>query len=215
MFIIASNSKLKRMQDKSDKKEFIIKKAFEVFLSKGYESASMTILHRELNISRGAMYRYFPSKDDLFIAVVDKYIFEMLDKFQPNEETEQLTVAKRIELSYSQIQKTAKLFNGIEDIEDRFLNYTALTIQAAKIYPDFIEKWRTYRGKSCESWGKTLLKAVNAGEIKPDVDIELLAKFFSKGNNFFEDSEDGSQFFIKGIKSGKKMINYIYSLIKV
>ncbi|MDL2224512.1 TetR/AcrR family transcriptional regulator [Bacteroidales bacterium OttesenSCG-928-M06] len=200
-----------------DKKAYIIEKAFEVFVAKGYDSTSMTVLHQELNISRGAMYLYFPSKDDLFIAVIDKYIFGLLEKLQFDTKVniEELSLTDRIDLSYKQMQKIGKFLDSIENMEVKFLNYTALTIQAAKKYPDFIEKMKTYRDNSRKSWRKTLRKAVETGEIKEDADIDVLAKFFSKRTNFLvEESDEGSGFFIKGIKSGKKIVNYIYSLIK-
>ena len=200
-----------------EKKDYIIERAFEVFMVKGYDSASMTILHKELHISRGAMYRYFPSKDDLFIAVIDKYVFGVLEKAcedQSTDEVEELTLAERIDFSYKQIQKMGKFLDSIENMEVKFLNYTALTVQAAKKYPGFIEKIKVYRDKSRKSWKRTLQKAVERGEIKESVDIDILSKFFSKRNNFIEEMEDGFKFFTKGVQSGKKLVNYIYTLIK-
>lgn len=200
-----------------DKKDYIIEKAFEVFVAKGYDSTSMTILHKELNISRGAMYQYFSSKDDLFIAVIDKYIFGLVEKIESETDIniEELSLLERIDLSYKHLQKVGKFLDSIENMEVKFFNYTALAIQAAKKYPQFIEKMKTYREHSRKSWRKTLLRARETGEIRTDADIDVLAKFFSKRTNFLvEDSDEGSQFFIKGIKSGKKIVNYIYTLIK-
>ena len=39
-----------------NRKEYILEKAFDVFMSKGYDSVSITVLQKELGMSRGAMY---------------------------------------------------------------------------------------------------------------------------------------------------------------
>ena len=197
-----------------DKKEYIIDKAFEVFMSKGYDSSSMTVLHKELGISRGAMYRYFPSKDDLFISVVDKYIFEVFEKLKSNANTEKLTLIERIDSSYKFLQKLGRFLDRIENMDVKFSNYTALLIQAAKIYPNFIGRIKVYRDSSRKSWKKTLIQAVESGEIRKEANVEILAKFFSKTNNFIEDIDENIHFFVKGVKSGKQIVEYVYSLIK-
>ena len=181
---------------------------------KGYDSASMTVLHKELNISRGAMYRYFPSKDDLFIAVIDKYLFGVIDRLHPNFGQEDVTVADRIDLSYKHLLKVAKFFDGIDNMDIKFFNFTALMIQAAKRYPGFIEKLRSYKQDTIREWEKAILKSIEKKEIKEDVDVKLLALFFSKSITYLDNWDEGGKCFVKGVKKSKKMVNYIYSLIE-
>ena len=49
-----------------DKKEYIQKKAFDVFMNKGYDSVSIIVLQKELGMLRGAICQYFKWKDELF-----------------------------------------------------------------------------------------------------------------------------------------------------
>ena len=48
----------------------IVQAAVELFKEKGYERASMNELARRLGGSKATLYGYFPSKEELFVAVV-------------------------------------------------------------------------------------------------------------------------------------------------
>ncbi len=196
-----------------DRKSYIIEKAFEVFMAKGYDSASMTVLQQELKMSRGAMYRYFESKDDLFIAVINKYVFGLLEMIKPKFD-DNITVIERIELTYQHMQSIGKFLDSLENIEVKFLNYTALTIQAAKIYPNFLEKLKKHKDYNLHVWKKALKNSVEKGEVRSDINIEIMAKIFAKSFDL-ADNSDAENCFMKSMKSGKKMMEYIYSLIKV
>ena len=60
------------MRDKkSDKKrELILKKAQQVFIRKGFVSTTMKDIVEECSISRGGVYLYFKSVDEIFMQVI-------------------------------------------------------------------------------------------------------------------------------------------------
>jgi AcrR family transcriptional regulator len=51
-------------------KKRIIESAITVFAKKGYHQAKMTDIAKEVGVSKGTLYQYFKSKQDLFEAVV-------------------------------------------------------------------------------------------------------------------------------------------------
>ncbi len=51
-------------------KKRIIEAAITVFAKKGYHRAKMTDIAKEVGVSKGTLYQYFKSKEDLFEAVV-------------------------------------------------------------------------------------------------------------------------------------------------
>ncbi|TYR81615.1 TetR/AcrR family transcriptional regulator [Priestia megaterium] len=59
------------LKDK-DQREKILDAAFEVFGSKGYHDAKMIEIAKKAGISKGTIYLYFPSKEDLYIAMNDR-----------------------------------------------------------------------------------------------------------------------------------------------
>ena len=198
-----------------DKKNYILSKSFEVFLAKGYDSASMTVLQKELNISRGAMYRYFESKDDLLKAVVDKYFFSILDELNPNQEDSDITLIEKIDHTYLRLKKIGQSLDNMENLEIKFLNFTALMIQAAKRYPGFLNKLKIRKAHALRFWEKAIRNSITKGEVRSDVEVEIMAKLFAKAINFSDDSEELSKSFLRKIKNSQKIMMYIYSLVKV
>ena len=52
---------------KTERREQILEGARRCFAEHGYEGATVAKLEREIGLSRGAIFNYFPSKEDLFI----------------------------------------------------------------------------------------------------------------------------------------------------
>jgi TetR/AcrR family transcriptional regulator, transcriptional repressor of aconitase len=52
---------------KSERREQILVGARRCFADNGYEGATVTKLEQEIGLSRGAIFNYFPSKEDLFV----------------------------------------------------------------------------------------------------------------------------------------------------
>jgi AcrR family transcriptional regulator len=58
-----------------ERREQILKAAGEVFTQKGYEAATMPEIAQAAGVAAGTIYLYFPSKRELFIAVIKNTIF--------------------------------------------------------------------------------------------------------------------------------------------
>ena len=70
----------------------ILDAAYKVFADKGYHSASMADIAREMGVGHGTLYRYFDSKLDLVTAVVDELIAKIAEVVaaEPPESIESL-----------------------------------------------------------------------------------------------------------------------------
>jgi len=64
--------------DREDKIEEILQAAERTLRRVGYDGLSFGALASELNLARGALYWYFPTKDDLFVAAVARVFAEAL-----------------------------------------------------------------------------------------------------------------------------------------
>src|SRR4051812_22630064 len=58
--------------DRDARREAILDVAQEVFLEEGFAAASMSTIAARLGGSKGTLYNYFKSKDDLFNAYVER-----------------------------------------------------------------------------------------------------------------------------------------------
>lgn len=204
-------------------KEDILKRSFEVFMNEGYDSASISVLQSELGMSRGAMYRYFKNKEELFISVVDRYIFDALNRLL-FKNLEILTVPILIDNLFRRQSVYLRLFSRLGVTHDIFLNYTALIIQAAKYYPGFVGLFNNIHRRFYIIWKLAIRKSILLREVKPDTDIEITGRLFA--NMFFQ--EEGGQYpvnkyddlkFNQKLKDDlimrKQTLDYLYHLIKV
>lgn len=62
----------RREARKQDRREAILAVAKRTFLENGYSGASMSAISAELGGSKGTLWSYFPSKEELFAAVLDE-----------------------------------------------------------------------------------------------------------------------------------------------
>jgi AcrR family transcriptional regulator len=56
-------------QDKVERRERVLEGARRCFATYGYEGATVVRLEQEIGMSRGAIFNWFPSKEELFIAL--------------------------------------------------------------------------------------------------------------------------------------------------
>lgn len=54
------------------RRQEIMDKAFEVFSAKGYSNASMDDIVKHSGISKGGIYTYFKSKEEIFLAIAEQ-----------------------------------------------------------------------------------------------------------------------------------------------
>ena len=59
-------------------KNLLIKRAFIVYLTKGYYEVSISVIQEELGIGRASLYYYFKDKEALFDAVIKKYYIDTI-----------------------------------------------------------------------------------------------------------------------------------------
>jgi len=200
-------------------KKNIIKGAFEVFIRRGYDSTSISVLQEELAMSRGAMYRYFKSKDELFIAVIDQYFFRIFDLLLADIK-EELILSDFIKKLHQHQRLILSILSNKNITNNIFYSYTALIIQAAKYYPGFVNRFAKVDCRFVSQWKDALSNSIKAKEIRNDSNVEILSSLFS--NVCLKDMSGGnldeSTFIVNAaidIKSRKNIMDYLYSLIKI
>ena len=71
---------IKRRLSKEEREKEIVEAAKEVFIKKGYLGATTMELAKKANISEVTLFRYFPTKNELFMATVEPIITEAIDQ---------------------------------------------------------------------------------------------------------------------------------------
>ncbi len=73
----------RKEREKLQRKQAIIDAAEKVFFSKGYDSATMDDVADKAELSKGTLYLYFKSKEELYLEIVaraEKLLFDLFEK---------------------------------------------------------------------------------------------------------------------------------------
>jgi AcrR family transcriptional regulator len=84
---LSPRSPLQFAELRSERKQAILAAALTVFANSGYHSASVSMIAKEAGISKGLMYNYFDSKEQVLLTLIDDLFEQMvaLIGLQPDE----------------------------------------------------------------------------------------------------------------------------------
>lgn len=161
----------------SDTREYIIDQSYSLFLSRSYEAVSISDISNAIGFTKGALYHHFKNKEELFMAVIDKYL-PVESFFSP---TENITLQQYIEES---VRTAENLVHSIFGEKPNFipLSYVALFIDAFRHYPKFASEKDQLIQREIDKIKKILKGAIDNGEIRKDINVDYMAlNFFSLG----------------------------------
>ncbi len=73
----------RRTREKESRRQQILQSAREIFLKKGFDGTTIEEIARHTELSKGAIYLYFPSKEEIYISLMEEgsgILFNMLKK---------------------------------------------------------------------------------------------------------------------------------------
>jgi TetR/AcrR family transcriptional repressor of nem operon len=157
----------------SKTREYIIDQAYSLFLSRSYEAVSISDISKAIGFTKGALYHHFTNKEELFKAVIDKYLLiSELDVSNSN-----VTLEMLIE---EIIKKARDTMNCIFGQNPTFIpiNFLALFIDAYRHYPGFSSDKLNYSTNEVNKIKSVLDYAIERGEIRSDINSSLMATNF-------------------------------------
>lgn len=198
-------------------REEVLEKAFKVFVKMNYEKASFTEIAKACGLSRAGIIHYFPYKLDLFVAVVDKFVFQI---HHPNNkfDVKECTLKEFIELYLKGVTATMKrLVELIDDGNNPYdscpnFYYFHFFTQVRMYYPNIRKQIPKFYEQDYHLWTTIIQQAKDSGEIRPDIDVKKAATMFRQ--MYFGLSYEQS--FLNGLDVDLLAENfrYIYSLLK-
>ena len=198
-------------------REEVLEKAFKVFVKMNYEKASFTEIAKACGLSRAGIIHYFPYKLDLFVAVVDKFVFQI---HHPNNkfDVKECTLKDFIELYLKGVTATMKrLVELIDDGNNPYdscpnFYYFHFFTQVRMYYPNIRKQIPKFYEQDYHLWTTIIQQAKERGEIRSDTDVKKAATMFRQ--MYFGLSYEQS--FLNGLDVDLLAENfrYIYSLLK-
>jgi TetR/AcrR family transcriptional regulator, transcriptional repressor for nem operon len=157
----------------SDTKEYIIDQAFKLFLSKSYEAVTISDISKSIGFTKGALYHHFLNKEELFKAVIDKYLkIAGLGDFKDD-----ITLAEYVEANIAYIKHIVQMVS-IDDQPFIPINYLSLLIDALRHYPGYADDKEQLFNTEVAKLELILDQAVKNGEVRGDIDIPVVALNF-------------------------------------
>jgi AcrR family transcriptional regulator len=141
----------------SQRQEDILAAATEVFADRGYASTDVQEIADRLGIAKGTIYHYFPSKEQLFLASVDRGMAGLSqaisEGFDPKTDPiKQIAQAIRSFLQY---------FDTNADVIELIVQERAEFRDRKK--PTYLE----HRERNVRPWNELFEKLSNSGRFKP------------------------------------------------
>lgn len=156
-----------------DTKEHILKAAYLLFLAKNYEAVTMSELSKATGLTKGAIYHHFINKEDLFKAVIDRFMVETRIRI----EYDGCKLHEFIDLTLKMANEQMNIFfTNAPDAMPR--HHISLLIEAHQYYPEYAEIGRQFFKNDIEKWKLVLRDAVDRHEIRDSIDIDTMALNF-------------------------------------
>lgn len=155
-----------------DTKEQILQAAYNILLNGNYESLTFSSIGKATGLTKGAVYHHFSSKEELFKAVIDKYI--MVHKHYDMDACD--TLESYIQQSINIVKNEVCIKSNDGHFEKSLpLQYISINIEAFRHYPSYDKIGLSFYSNEVGKWKVVLEKAVKSGEIRDDLDTNAMA----------------------------------------
>ena len=128
----------RKEREKEQRHNEIIMKAMDLFISKGFDGTTMGDIALEVSLSKGTLYNYFDSKDDLYLAVGTIAIRNLNDFYEAIDLTSKSEIESLLTIGYAIYEfskKFPELYKIASDIRKKpfFLNITQKVMEGASL----------------------------------------------------------------------------------
>ncbi len=145
----------------------ILQSAAALFSQNGYHTTSMDDIVKESGLSKGAIYGYFKSKDDLFLALSDKQLESMIDNMQDAFSPE--------DSAKNKLMKAAEIhFRQIVDPNDVWRVTLELWVESPRI-PSLEKRVRKRYDLAHKFLADIIAEGKKKGEFRKDIDPDMIS----------------------------------------
>ena len=165
---------------KKSTKDKLIFDTFMLFTQNTYDRVTFDEIEKATGLTRGAISYHFGTKDNLFMEVMEEYVFKRGSILQVpirgNETCVLINFIKNfIKHCHEETERVKKF--GITNFNKAYFN---LESQGVFFYPNFINKVVQWLDVEKKVWESVIEMAIQNKEIKNDIDTKRFASVFAK-----------------------------------
>lgn len=169
---------MRRWMRMKDRREYIIRKAMELYALKGFHNVSITDLQFALDIGRGTLYYYFKDQDELLLTCMEKFFIEPKQRAL-NAVPDGAGIDQMIEAMMGYLHSLEDALLTFDNKSINTSNVNNLMFTAYTQFPSLHRKAQRLALKELELWRKALYNDQRAGLIRQDIDRDQVALMFS------------------------------------
>lgn len=190
------------MTKASNTRHSILEKAFDLIYKKGYQTTSIDEIIATTNLTKGAFYYHFKTKDEMGIAIVNEivkpimqqdFIIPLKNTSKPLEEIYLMTKSLLLENPFLKLEYGCPAGNLAQEM-------TPWNIEFSKALNELILEWQTTIENSIK-------KEIKNGTLRNDINAKQVSYFIMSGywgiRNFGKiyNSTDCYRSYLKELKS--------------
>lgn len=197
------------------RKQIILEAAEKLFLSKGYEATTMDEIANEAEFSKGTVYKYFISKDELYIAIGIK-AYELIIKYTREfTEKEDQGIKQIMAVGYAYFEFTKQYppyANIFHDIALKFPDIVTKSEEnLSEIEKDYLNLSNRYR----DIFIKILTDAVKIKAIRSDKNPFLIGYILSTlTNGLVNDLMQNKNFVNRLGLNSDEIVDFVFEILE-
>ena len=193
-----------------DRREYITRKAMELYALEGYQNVSITDLQNALDIGRGTLYYYFKDQDELFQTCMIKYFLEPKQRALSS-------VGENVVME----EMIAAMMQYLHSLEDTLLTFTNKNVNTSNVnnlmftaysrFPALHRRAQRLALKELELWRKAIYNSQRLGLVRRNIDVDLIALMMAHVKDSYDSGLGRTQMDFSLLE---KSYNAMYNLLK-
>jgi len=154
-----------------DSRTRLVHAAIKVFASRGYHDGGIADILRESGCTRGVLYYYFSSKEELGYAAIDEEVRLHLEKGAPSH----------LQTKGHAIDRLLKMLNAMHAVTeqgDTGFSTADMSLRLASVHDGFRKRLTAILGRAAEQTEEVVRRGVADGQIVDSIDPRQLAHLF-------------------------------------
>lgn len=194
-----------------DRRQYIIRKAMELYALEGYQNVSITDLQNALDMGRGTLYYYFQDQDELFRTCMETYFLEPKQRALAAVNENTVTFPDMIQTMMGYLHSLEQALMTFDDKRINTSNVNNLMFTAYSRFPTLHRKAQRIALREVELWRKAIYNSQRAGFIRHGIDVEMIALMCAHIKNSYDSGLGQTQMDFTLLE---KSYNSFYNLLK-
>jgi AcrR family transcriptional regulator len=156
---------------KEEKRAAILEGALQIFADKGYAATTIDDIVRRLGMSKGAIYNYFSSKEDMYAQIMDGRMNRLVASLRGGFEQEAAAAPK---LRYLIQRLTSQPLEDLRRLLSFHLEYSLHASRNGELKASL----QKHADAALSFMAELIAEGQRRGEFRPEVDARLAASMF-------------------------------------